>query len=132
MHSGGTDILTLPVHAPRAMIDMANQLDAMPPRQFPIDVAAVVGPVVNSTDIRIILPPGWTARLPKSVHADGPFGSYTSEYEQTGRELHVVRQMSGKRGTLPPDQMKALVAWMRAVGADDAEFVVLDRSAAPQ
>ena len=131
-HSGGTDILTLPIRSPRAMVNLANQLDAMPPRQFPIDAAAVVGPVMTSTDIRIVLPSGWNARLPKSVHADSPFGSYVSEYEQTGRELHIVRRLTGKRGTLPPDQMKAMVTWMRAVGADDAEFVVLDHPVAPQ
>ena len=130
-HSGGMDILLLPVQPPRTLVDVANQLAALPPRQFPIEARAVVGPTSNSTDLRITLPAGWTARLPAPVHAAGPFGIYDAQYSQVGREFRLTRTMTGVTGVLPPNRVNDLVAWFRAVGADDAQFIVLERKGTP-
>lgn len=54
------------------------------------------------------------------------FGDYRAEYQQTGRQLHVLRQIRGARGTQPPDQMPVLIAWLKAVSRDDSRFLVLE------
>ena len=70
---------------------------------------------------------GWQARLPKNVSESGPFGTYEAEYAQTGRELRISRRLTGARNVLPPERIGDLVAWLRAIGADDAKFIVIDR-----
>ena len=58
----------------------------------------------------------------------GAFGTYASSYEQNGRELHIVRRMSGARGILPPDRVQDLLQFLRAVARDDARLLVLEHS----
>jgi transglutaminase-like putative cysteine protease len=131
-HSAGTEILTLPISSPAAMVNVANQIEALPERRFPIDASRVIGPISGGAEMRITLPAGWKVRLPKSVKAEGPFGSYTSEYTQVGKELRIVRTMSGAKGIYPPERIKDVVAWLRAVGSDDASFFVIDRPSASE
>lgn len=125
-HSGGTDILNLPLPL-FEFSRLADQLEAAKPRRFPIDVADIVGPVERVSDFRVTIPEGWQARLPPAVTATSAFGTYRAEYSQTGREVHVVRRISGWRGIEPPDRVDDLIAWMRAVAKDDARFLVLDK-----
>lgn len=54
------------------------------------------------------------------------FGTYTATYAQAGRELRVTKRMSGSRGTLPPSEAAALLAWLKEMGKDDARFVVVE------
>lgn len=123
--TGGTMILTLPIR------DYANpglvaDLESRGPRKFPIDVGAVVGPVVDVVELRIRLPVGWHARLPSNVSATGVFGTYTAEYSQQGRELRVVRRLSGRKGIEPPDQIQGLIDWLKTVATDDVKYIVLE------
>jgi hypothetical protein len=37
--------------------------------------------------------------------------------------------MRGTRGIFPPDRINDLIAWFRAVGKDDVQFIVLERGA---
>jgi exosome complex RNA-binding protein Rrp42 (RNase PH superfamily) len=60
------------------------------------------------------------------VAATSAFGAYTAEYRQDGRELRVTRRMSGRRGTAPPEQISALVAWLHEVARDDVKYIVLE------
>src|SRR6266480_613467 len=95
------------------------------PRRFPIDISEVIGPIESVTELRMTLPPGWKADLPPNVKESSQFGSYSAEYAQDGRELQVMRRMTGQRGTAPPDSIDALIAWLRAISKDDVKFIVL-------
>jgi len=60
------------------------------------------------------------------VMAASAFGAYSAEYRQEGRDLRVTRRMSGRRGTEPPEQIAALVAWLHEVARDDVKYIVLE------
>ena len=75
------------------------------------------------------MPEGWKARLPASDTAASEFGSYVGTYIQEGRELRVSRRLSGARGIFPPEKLGDLIAWFRAMGRDDARFIVIETPA---
>jgi transglutaminase-like putative cysteine protease len=123
--AGGTHILTLPLRA-YAAPGLVSDLETRGPRRYPIDIAAVIGPVEETSELRLRLPAGWRARLPRDVAATSDFGAYSAEYRQDGRELRVTRRMVGRRGTAPPERIDALVAWLREVARDDVRYLVLE------
>ena len=55
------------------------------------------------------------------------FGIYQSEYTQEGNVLRLVRHIEGATGVQPPEAINDLIAWFRAVAADDAKQIVLTR-----
>jgi hypothetical protein len=125
--SGGSRILTLPSSIPSFVSHgIASQLEQRKPRRFPIDVSDVVGPIQTVAELRVTLPAGWRAQLPPTVAESSAFGSYRAEYVQQGRELRVTRAMSGRKGIEPPEQVDALIAWLRAVSKDDVKYIVID------
>ncbi|HEU4760706.1 MAG TPA: DUF3857 domain-containing transglutaminase family protein [Gemmatimonadales bacterium] len=125
--SGDTRILQLPFAGMGQMLGAATALGEQKPRKFPIDAAAVTGADVLEQEIRLELPDGWHARLPKSVSATSPFGSYSVEYGQEGRELHFRRLFQGSRGVQPASTMPDLISWFQQIGSDDVAFVVLEK-----
>ena len=125
--AGATEILNLPFESMEELTQLADALAEREKRKFPIDAEEVYGRSVTKSELRLTLPEGWTARLPKTVRAESPFGSYTSEYVQQGRELRVTRKSEGRPGIQPPDKIDELIAWLRAVAEDDASFIVLDK-----
>jgi transglutaminase-like putative cysteine protease len=125
--SGGARILTLPSSLPNfASLGLAAQLEQRKPRRFPIDVAAVIGPLETVAELRVTLPEGWRAHLPPSVAEASAFGNYSAEYVQQGRELRITRRMAGRKGIEPPDRVDALIAWLRAISKDDVKYIVLE------
>jgi len=94
-------------------------------RRFPIDPAKLWGRRADDIEYIITLPAGWHADLPKSVSTASPFGIYQSEYTQKGNVLRLVRHIEGTTGVRPPEAVTELVAWFRAVAADDAKQIVL-------
>lgn len=125
--AGGTYILTMPLGSMGAMATLASALAKEPKRRFPIDAIKILGPQASTTTVRMTLPGGWKARLPAGVSTSGMFGTYISEYEQSGNELRITRTISGARGILPPDRINALISWLRDIGTDDAKFIVLEK-----
>jgi hypothetical protein len=125
--SGETQILTIPLSNLSGMREMADELERRAPRRLPIDATKILGQSTGYTELRFTLPAGWHARLPKGVNETSAFGSYVSEYTQTGRELRISRRMTGARGVLPPERVGDLITWLRAVGADDAKFIVIEK-----
>jgi hypothetical protein len=95
-------------------------------RRYPIDVAAVVGPMTNATHIDLTLPDGWTAELPPDVHAESRFGTYTSTYAQEGRHVRLERTVTGHEGTAPKEALGELISWLKTVGSDDVTFLLLN------
>jgi transglutaminase-like putative cysteine protease len=130
--SGGTQIFTVPLpnYGSQGLIKDLEARKARGPRRFPIDVAAVIGPVETVHELRMRLPEGWKARLPESVTANSVFGRYHAEYAQVGRELCVTRTLSGDRGVQPPEAADALIAWLKDVAKDDVRYIVLEQEAA--
>src|SRR6266496_454430 len=123
---GGTRIFTLPPALPNyASLGLATSLERRKPRRYPINIAAVIGPLETVSELRMTLPTGWKAELPPNVTEASQFGSYSAEYVQDGRELRVTRRMSGAKGTAPPESVDALIAWLRAISKDDVKFIVL-------
>jgi hypothetical protein len=100
---------------------MAND----PPRRFPIDASMVMGPGSSESDLRLTLPEGWKAQLPKGVVATSPFGDYRSEYTQDGRTLHVSRRVTGATGVYPKEKIDELKAWLKKLADDNLEAIVL-------
>ena len=109
----------------RSFRNLARDLEARPVRVFPIDAAQLLASSVAVTDVRITLPIGWKAELPKNVSATAFFGSYESTWTQEGREVHLVRRIRGGRGYYLPQRIVEVVAWLKAVGVDDYEFLSL-------
>jgi len=128
--AGDNSIFTIPFGPLSAFGTQADAIAAHGARKFPIDALKVIGPEIDVVYIRLTLPVGWRARLPKSVSASSPFGSYESSYAQDGRELRISRTVTGARGIFSPDRVGDLVSFFRAIAADDATFIVLDRGGA--
>lgn len=129
--SGGTMILNIPFNNMGPLADAATALEAKGPRKFPIDAGRVIGPITGLSQLTLTLPPGWQARLPEAVSVDGVWGRYTASFTQAGRILTVTRSLEGTRGIYPPSDVASLAAWLRAVAADDAPFVVLETGQKP-
>jgi transglutaminase-like putative cysteine protease len=124
--AGDQMILTLPL-ANYANASVVSDLESRVVRRFPINVGDVVGPLQTVSELRLLLPVGWRARLPDGVRAESEFGSYSAEYRQQGQELVIVRRMAGRKGVEPPEKIGALLAWLRAVAKDDVKYIVLER-----
>jgi len=123
---GGTRIFTLPTALPNfESLGLASQLERRKPRRYPIDISEIIGPIETVSELRMTLPAGWKAELPPNVTEASQFGTYSAQYAQDGRDLHVTRRMTGARGTAPPDSVDALIAWLRAISKDDVKFIVL-------
>jgi len=111
--------------------NLARELESRPARQFPIDAAQVLGQQETLTDLTITLPLGWKADLPKNVTATSFFGRYESVWTQTGRDIRMVRRITGQRGIFPPQRISEIIVWLKTVGADDYEFLSLRPAPAP-
>jgi hypothetical protein len=125
--AGNTVVLQNPFGDMTRFTAAARELEAEPPRRFPIDAGAIFGHSETHLELRVTLPEGWRAQLPAGVEATGPFGSYRSTYEQNGRELVLTRTVTGASGILPPDRIGALIAWMRDIGRDGAGVIVIQK-----
>ncbi len=115
----------------RGYKNLARDLEQRPTRLFPIDASTILGQVETVTDLRITLPPGWTAELPKNISATSFFGVYESTWTQSGREVHLVRRIRGDRGIFPPQRIAEVIVWLKTVGADDFEFLSLKPATVP-
>ncbi len=129
--SGDTEIFAIPFGSMEGLATAADEVEARGTRHFPIDAERVFGASTSVTEMRVTLPPGWKARLPKNVNATSAFGSYSSEYAQDGRELRITRRITGAKGVYPPERVGELVSFFRAVAKDDAKFIVLERPTSP-
>ncbi|MFI5257006.1 MAG: DUF3857 domain-containing transglutaminase family protein [Gemmatimonadales bacterium] len=128
--AGATMILQMPLSSMAALASAAKDLEGREKRRFPIDPARFWGARTSSSSFDIVLPPGWHAQLPKGVTATSPFGSYESSYVEQGGVLRLTRTITGATVVQPPEKIGEFIAWLKAVAADDAKFIVLTRSSA--
>lgn len=126
---GGMLFLHLPIGSMGGAATAATEL-VKKPRRYPIDAARVLGNGEDVTEIRVTLPSGWIARVPKSVTATSAFGTYESSYAQEGRDLVVRRRSLATRGVFPPERIAELADWFRAMSKDDVKFIILEPGAA--
>lgn len=125
--AGGSLILGIPF-ANGSARELIAELEAREgPRRFDIDVESVIGPMERVSELRLTLPEGFRARLPENVVAESAFGRYSAEYAQEGRELRVVRTLSGLHGTRPAEELPELLRFLEEMSRDDAVFIVLER-----
>ncbi len=104
----------------------ARELEALGTRVLPIDARQVLGPRTTHLEYRVTLPDGWSAQLPPPIVATSFFGKYESSYRQNGRDLIMLRTLQGVSGGIhPPQRIAEVIAWMRAVAADDIEYITL-------
>lgn len=127
--TGGSAILDVPTvfGEPWEYEANATMLEQRGARQLPINAAQVHGHSETLTEMRLELPEGWRAQLPKNVTAVSAFGGYRSEYAQEGRVLRVLRSYSGVAGVHPPDKVGELIEWLRTVAQDDVRYILIDR-----
>jgi hypothetical protein len=125
-HLGDSEIFTIPLGGMGMFATMATELGKEPKRRFPIDATRLMGAGSRTTEFRITLPTGWKGKLPLSVTAISPFGSYRSEYAQDGRVMRIARTFTGSKAVLPPERMPELITWFRQVGKDDSKFILLE------
>jgi hypothetical protein len=128
--AGATMILHMPLASMSSLTAGAKELEAQEKRRFPIDPAQFWGVRTSWTELAISLPTGWHAQLPKSVKASSPFGTYESSYTEEKGVLRLTRRIIGSREVQPPEKIGDFIAWLRAVGSDDAKFIVLSRGTA--
>jgi hypothetical protein len=126
-HIGDSEVFTVPFGGMGRYTTLANDLEKEPKRRFPIDATHIVATGSHITEFDITLPAGWKAKLPASVSAVSPFGSYRSEYSQDGRVMTIRRVFTGTDAILPPERMPDLIAWFRQIGKDDAKFILLEK-----
>ena len=126
LRSGSTHILPGLLGSMGSLADLATRIDGEGVRRFPIDASDVAGLSTVDRTIEIRLPPGVRPQLPSGVTAEGPFGSYRSEYTFRDGILTMRRVMSGTRGVLAADRIGELTAWLRAVAKDDVGFIALE------
>jgi len=123
--AGSALILANPFADLGSFVEQLAALEAAPRRRFPIDAEKVLGAQTSLVELRVVLPEGMVATLPPPVKARSAFGSYSAEYAQEGRELSIVRRITGARGVYGPERLPELLSWYRAVASDRAAFIAL-------
>jgi transglutaminase-like putative cysteine protease len=123
--AGGTEILTIPLTS-YAVTNLVSALEARGPRKSPIASEKVGGPHTEIQELRLTLPAGWKAKLPPNDSATSVFGTYVAEYSQSGRELRIVRSLTGTDGVQPATKYAELLEWLKQMSKDDAKYVILE------
>jgi hypothetical protein len=118
-------LLANPIKPMTAYARLTDELERQPKRTMPIDISNFGGSGISHIEVRIKLPEGWTATLPRNAKISGPPGTYETVYSQTGRDLFLSRTITGSKGVLPPERMSEVIAWLKAVGGDDSKLIVL-------
>jgi hypothetical protein len=126
-HIGDADVFTVPLGGMGRYNALATDMEKEPKRRFPIDASRILGSGTHTTEFDITLPVGWKAKLPPSVSAVSPFGSYQSEYKQSGRMMTIRRTFTGADAVLAPERMPDLISWFRQIGKDDTKFILLEK-----
>jgi transglutaminase-like putative cysteine protease len=125
---GSTRVLAIPaaMRGPARQFRTAvRELEAAGPRKLPIDGARIIPGMTTALEWRVTLPDGWTVELPPPVDTRSFFGHYASQWTLRGREVVLVRTVSGVRGVVGPERMIEVLVWLRTVGADDQEFLTM-------
>ena len=122
---GDVNVLTNPLRPLEVYSRSADAIESDKDRKLPYDAAKFVAQYTTHTQVRIKLPVGWIATLPKSEKIDGPVALYEVKFEQVGDELRIERQLTGIKGVIPASRRMEIVQFLRKVGSDEAKLIVL-------
>ena len=122
---GEQNLLTNPLRPLDGYSRTADAIEAETTRKLPFDAAKFVAQHTTRTRVRIKLPVGWTAVLPKSATIDGPVAHYEMKFAQVGDELQIERTLTGVKGIIPAARRMEIVEFLRKVGSDEAKLIVL-------
>jgi transglutaminase-like putative cysteine protease len=132
--AGPVAILSLPfIRLPGDLGPLIAELKARSPRRFTIEASEVPPAGDEENHLRLELPEGWHAELPKNVALNGPFGELSISYAQEGRILDIRSRRVAGRGVLAPQRINEVIDWLEKVAAEtrEAGSVVLMRAAKP-
>ena len=123
--AGEVSLLSNPLRPLEGYVRLADVIEKDTDRKLPYDMSKLMPQSLARTEIRIKLPPGWTATMPGSLKIDGPLAKYEVSYSQVGDELRMVRTISGLKVVVPPSQRMDIVKLFRAIGNDEAGVIVI-------
>jgi hypothetical protein len=106
---------------------IAADLEKAGARTLPIDLSRVIPIRGDVSEVRMLLPAGWKAILPKSIHYSGLLGSFDLTYAQTGNELHILRTITGAKGVVGPDKIGTVIADLKLIGADNSKMIGIQK-----
>jgi hypothetical protein len=122
---GEVNLLTNPLRPLDAYSRVADEIEADKDRTLPFDASKFIAQHTTRTRVRIKLPVGWVATLPRSEKIEGPVGRYEIKFAQAGDELQIERSLSGSEGVIPLSRRMEIVDFLRKVGSDEAKLIVL-------
>ena len=121
--AGELSLLMNPIRPPPSYPGLADLLDGIKDRKLPFDAKFFAPMAKNHVDVRIKLPNGWTATLPKDINLDGPVGRYVVTYSQKGNELRIEKTSSGTGAVIPASRKAEIVDFLRKASSDDAKLI---------
>jgi hypothetical protein len=122
---GDVNLLTNPLRPMESYSRVADAMETDNDRKLPYDMAKVTPQYTTHSVVRIKLPVGWTATLPKSEKLTGPAARYEVSYSQVGDELRIERTLSGLKGVVPASRRLEIVEQLRKIGSDEAKLIVI-------
>jgi hypothetical protein len=123
--AGDVNLLSNPLRPLESYGRIADVIEKDTKRTLPYDMSKLMPQSLARTEIRIKLPPGWSATMPGSLKIDGPLARYQVSYSQAGDELRMIRTISGLKVVVPASQRMDIVRLFRAIGNDEAEVIVI-------
>jgi hypothetical protein len=122
---GDVNLLTNPMRPMESYVRIADAIEKETGRTAPYDVTKFVPQYVTHSVVRIKLPVGWNAVLPKSEKLDSPIARYELKFSQVGGELRIERTIAGLVAVLPASRRMEIVEVLRKLGSDEARQIVL-------
>lgn len=122
---GDVNLLTNPLRPMESYSRVADAMENDNDRKLPYDMSKLTPQYTTHSVVRIKLPVGWTATLPKSEKLTGPVARYEVSYTQVGDELRIERTLAGLKGIVPASRRLEIVEQLRKMGSDDAKLIVL-------
>jgi transglutaminase-like putative cysteine protease len=123
--AGDVTLLTNPVRPLESYARAADILMREKDRKLPYSTGRIVAPYTTRIDVRVKLPPGWTAVLPRDQLLDVPLARYEMKYSQTGSELHIQRSFTGLGNVVPASRRQEMIDWLRTIASDDSRQIVI-------
>jgi hypothetical protein len=125
---GDVNLLTNPLRPMESYSRVADAIAEDNDRKLPYDMSKFTPQYTTHSVVRIKLPVGWTAILPKSEKLTGPVARYEVSYTQVGDELRIERTLTGLKGVVPVSRRQEIVEQLRKMGSDEAKLIVLKGS----
>ncbi len=122
---GEVSLLTNPLRPMEAYSRVADAMEEDNDRKLPYDMSKLAPQYTTHSVVRIKLPVGWTATLPKSEKVTGPVAKYEVAYSQVGDELRIERTLTGLKGAVPASRRQEIVEQLRKMGSDEAKLIVI-------